>query len=108
LVATANSIQEFAFDGVVVWQWQVRGRLNGLQSLPDGRVLVANYGANEVAELDNDGRITRRIAEPQPSDAFRLPNGHTLVATATRVVEFNDMGELLRVLATARYGSARR
>ncbi|MFM7073198.1 MAG: PQQ-binding-like beta-propeller repeat protein [Planctomycetota bacterium] len=108
LIATANLIQEFAFDGVVVWQWQVRGRLNGLQSLPDGRILVANYGANEVAELDNDGRITRRIAEPQPSDAFRLPNGHTLVATATRVVEFNDMGELLRVLATARYGSARR
>jgi hypothetical protein len=108
LVATANVIQEIAFDKTIVWQWQVRGRLNGVQALSDGRVLIANYGANEVAELDDDGRIARRIEEPQPSDAFRLPNGHTLVATATRVVEFNPAGELLRVLATARYGSARR
>ncbi len=108
LVATANLIQEIAFDGVTVWQWQVRGRLNGLQALADGRILVANYGANEIAELDNDGRVARRIEEPQPSDAFRLPNGHTLVATATRIVEFNAAGELHRVLATARYGSARR
>ncbi len=108
LVATSNVIQEIAFDGAIVWQWQVRGRLNGMQALNDGRILVANYGANEVAELDDEGRSTRRIEEPQPSDAFRLPNGHTLVATATRVVEFNAAGELHRVLTTARYGSARR
>ncbi len=108
LIATSNVIQEVAFDGAIVWQWQVRGRLNGLQALNDGRILVANYGANEVAELDDEGRSTRRIDEPQPSDAFRLPNGHTLVATATRVVEFNAAGELHRVLTTARYGSARR
>jgi hypothetical protein len=108
LVATANLIQEIAFDGGTVWQWQIRGRVNGVQALSDGRILVANYGANEVAELNDEARVVRRIDEPQPSDAFRLANGHTLVATATRVVEFNPSGELLRVLTTARYGSARR
>jgi hypothetical protein len=108
LVATANLIKEIAFDGGTVWQWQIRGRVNGVQALSDGRILVANYGANEVAELNDEARVVRRIDEPQPSDALRLANGHTLVATATRVVEFNPSGELLRVLTTARYGSARR
>lgn len=108
LVACANVVQEVSPEGRVVWQWQVRGRLNGLQSLPSGRLLVANYGANEVAELDDVGQVVWRLEESQPSDAFRLTDGHTLVTSATRVTEFDGAGKLVRVLTTARYGSARR
>ncbi|MFO0820149.1 MAG: hypothetical protein U1A77_19520 [Pirellulales bacterium] len=108
LVACANLVQEVSPLGEVVWQWQVRGRLNGLQALASGHLLVANYGANEVAELDDAGAVVWKISEPQPSDAFRLPSGHTLVTTAQRVVEFDSGGKEVRVLTTAKYGSARR
>lgn len=108
VVACANLVQEVSPLGEVVWQWQVRGRLNGLQALASGHLLVANYGANEVAELDDAGAVVWKISEPQPSDAFRLRDGHTLVTTAQRVVEFDSEGKEVRVLTTAKYGSARR
>lgn len=108
LVACANLIQEVSPGGDVVWQWQLRGRLNGFQALPSGRILVANFAANEVAELDDSAQVVWRAAEPQPSDAFRLPDGHTLVTSATRVVELDERGQVVRVVTTARYGSARR
>jgi len=108
LVATANQIIEVTPTGDVVWRWNVQGRVNGIQALPGGRLLVANFGASEVVELDDGGAVLKRIAESGPSDAFRLRDGSTLVATAQRVVEFAPDGTLRRVLTTARYGSARR
>ena len=108
LIATANQVSEVTPTGETVWQWNVQGRINGLQSLAEGRLLIANFGAGEVVELDEAGRVLRKFEEPQPSDAFRTADGATLVTSAARVVEFGADGVLRRVVTTARYGSARR
>lgn len=108
LIATANQISEVTPTGETVWHWSVQGRINGVQTLPNGRLLVANFGSGEVVELDDEGRVQMRIAEPQTSDAFRTADGSTLTASAQRIAEFGADGVLRRVVTTARYGSARR
>jgi hypothetical protein len=104
----ANLVREVAPDGALVSEWKISGRLNGIQMLPDGHLLVANYGANEVAEYDRQGRYVARLSEPQPCDVQRLRDGRTLVTSASRVVEFSPDGGEPRVITSARYGSARR
>ncbi|HND54419.1 MAG TPA: PQQ-binding-like beta-propeller repeat protein, partial [Pirellulaceae bacterium] len=104
----ANLIREVTPDGRVVGQWPVSGRLNGLQVLADGRMLIANFGGNEVALLNRDGSVAWRLAESQPSDAFQSSDGRLLVTTAKRCAEFDDKREFVREWTPARYGTARR
>ena len=103
----ANLVREVAPDGFVVREWKISGRLNGLQMLSNGHLLVANYGANEIAEYDRRGECVGRLSEPQPCDVLRLSDGRTLVTTAQRVIEVPADGGTPRVVTTARYGSAR-
>jgi hypothetical protein len=103
-----NHIREITPKGDVVHEWEIPGRLNGFQALPNGNVLVANYGQNKVYELTRDGEIIWEFAEPQPCDVFRLDNGRVLVSTSKRIVEVGPEKTVVRVLTDARYGSARR
>lgn len=108
VVGCSNLVKEITPDFRKVREWPIFGRLNGLQALPNGRILVANFGSNEVVELGDTKDELWKYSIPQPSDAFRLSNGHTLITTTSRVVELDGQKQLVREWAKSDYGSARR
>jgi hypothetical protein len=56
------------------------GGWNGLEELPDGRLLVALQLTGKVVELDSQRKQVWECPAPGAVHAVRLPNGHTLVA----------------------------
>jgi hypothetical protein len=107
LFACPNLIGEITPTGDSVRQWPVEGRVNSLQVLPSGRLLVANYGLGCVSELDDQNRIVWEHKIARPSDAFRLPGGRTLIATAQEIVEVDLQGRQIRHISAAVNGCAR-
>jgi outer membrane protein assembly factor BamB len=103
-----NFVREVTPDHKLVREWKIDGRLNGFQALPNGNILVANFGRSEVVELAPDGKQIWRLEEPQPCDVFRLPDGNMLVSTQQRIIEVGPDGKVLKVICEAQYGSARR
>lgn len=76
------------------------GRVNftsGFDVLPNGRVLVPQYGSNKVIEFDPDGKQVWEASVSMPNSATRLPNGHTLVASnnSQRLVELDRAGKVV-------------
>jgi HEAT repeat protein len=55
--------------------------LGGVDVLPNGHVLAAQYANNKVVEFDRDGHEVWQATVTMPSSAVRLPNGSTLVAS---------------------------
>lgn len=102
-----NLVREITPDGKTVNEWTISGRLNGFQALENGHILVANYGENKVVELSRDNKPVWELAEPQPNDVFRLPNGRMLISTAARVIEVGPDRKVVREITKAQYGSAR-
>lgn len=107
IFACPNLIREVAPNGSSVRQWTVEGRLNSLQVLPSGRLLLANYGQGRVVELDEKGDVTWEHKIARPSDAFRLPGGRTLITTAEEIVEIDLQGRQIRQISAAVNGGAR-
>lgn len=107
IFACPNLIREVAPDGSSVRQWTIEGRINSLQVLPTGRLLVANYGQGRVAELNDQGEVVWEYKIPRPSDAFRLPGGRTLITTAEQIVEVDLQGQQIRQISAAVNGGAR-
>ena len=103
-----NLVREVTPEGKTVREWEIKGRLNGFQALPNGNILVANYGENKVYELTPTGETVWTLSEPRPCDVFRARDGMLLVATASRIVEFGPDKKLVRELKKAAYGSVRR
>jgi hypothetical protein len=103
-----NRICEITPDGKVIRDLAINGRLNGLQALDDGNILVANYGENRVSELTPDGKVVWEFSEPQPCDVFRTPTGETLISTARRIIELGADKKTVREICEAQYGAARR
>jgi hypothetical protein len=62
---------------------------NDVQLLPGGRVLIAERNGGRVTERDRDGKILWEYTTPnnQPIAATRMPNGNTLIATFTQLLE---------------------
>jgi HEAT repeat protein len=67
----------------------------GVEVLPGGRFLVAQYAANEVVEIDAEGKELWRCSVKTPAWATRLRNGNTLVASpdARCLFEFDRSGK---------------
>lgn len=103
-----NYVREVTSDHKTVREWKIEGRLNGFQSLPNGNILVANYGRSEVVELSPDGKQVWSFKEQQPCDVFRLSNGNTLISTYQRIIEIGPDDKLIKEICKSRYGSARR
>jgi hypothetical protein len=63
--------------------------------LPNGRVLVPQYNAERVVELDRDGRKVWEIEAAHPNSVVRLPNGNTLIGSmvSQRAVEVDRGGK---------------
>jgi hypothetical protein len=91
------------FTGVV-WEsgpdGKQRWRLSGLQSpwdaqsLPGGRVLIAEYQGSRVTERDQSGRVLweKRVAGT-PNCCQRLPNGNTFITTNQTILEVDRTGQ---------------
>ncbi|MCR9119226.1 MAG: PQQ-binding-like beta-propeller repeat protein [bacterium] len=103
-----NVIVEYAPDKSEVRRWKIAGRLNGFHALPSGNLLIANYGAGKVMELDADGKEVWSFAEAGPCDVFQLPTGKILVTTQSRVIELQADRKTVKQITTSNYGSARR
>jgi outer membrane protein assembly factor BamB len=87
--ATGNVLKTFTAGQVT---------LAGLEVLPNGRVLIAHYSNNLVAEYDAEGTKVWEARLTQPSSATRLPNGNTLVACTQgtqQVVEVDRAGNVV-------------
>jgi HEAT repeat protein len=80
------------------------GNLTGpmdAQVLANGRVLVAENGANRVTERDRDGNIKWEYAVQggNPICCQRLPNGHTFIALYNQLLEVRpDKSEVYRYM----------
>ncbi len=107
IFACPNLVREVDPAGNNVRQWTIEGRINSLQVLPSGRLLMANYGQSRVVELDDQGRVTWEYKIARPSDAFRLPGGRTLITTAEQIVEVDLQGRQIRQISAAVNGGAR-
>jgi HEAT repeat protein len=71
--------------------------LGGMELLPGGHVLVAQYNNNHVVEYDLEGRTVWEAQVATPTGATRLPNGNTLVASqvAGEVQELDRAGKVV-------------
>jgi hypothetical protein len=66
-----------------------------IEVLPNGRILVALYSQNVIAEFDWTGKMLWQAPVERPVSVTRLANGHTLVTTSInyRVVELDVDGD---------------
>ena len=63
--------------------------------LPDGRLLVCQYDANRVVEMDWDGKVQWDVDVRSPNCAIRVPGGNTLISSGAdhRVIEVDREGK---------------
>jgi HEAT repeat protein len=64
---------------------------NTNEILNNGNILVPLGWMNSVAEYDNDGKEVARFNVPQPNHAWRMPNGHTLIASQNFPLKLYEM-----------------
>lgn len=69
--------------------------------LPNGNVLLGQYGAAKVIELDRDGKQVAEVKANQPSLATRTPSGGWLISSMNtrRVIELDRAGRQVREFA---------
>ena len=108
LAGCPNIVQELSPAGKVVHSWAIPGRLNGFQALPDGNIMVANYGRNRVSELDRSGNEIWFYEIQQPCDVFRADDGNILITTSTEIIEIDANKKVVKNHGKANYGSARK
>ncbi|MBF2052675.1 MAG: PQQ-binding-like beta-propeller repeat protein [Candidatus Sericytochromatia bacterium] len=117
-----HRIIEINGQNKIVWQYGItasvginRGRLyspSDMQCLKGGHFLITDTDNHRVIEVNSDEEIIWQYGNPDnklgsgygslsnqlnaPTQAFRLPNGHTLIADSEnrRVIEVNPKGEL--------------
>jgi hypothetical protein len=76
-------------------RWSIEGLQKPLdaQMLAGERVLVAEHDADRVTERNRKNEILWEKQITGPLMAQRLPNGNTVIATRTQVVEFDKTGK---------------
>ena len=102
-----GSIKELTPENKVVWEYQGLNQAYGCRPLPNGNVLIASL-RDEVHEVNRDKTIVWQHKERNASDAFRLPNGNTLITGSQRFVEVTPAGKEVWTLQGCQYGTARR
>lgn len=107
LVACPSTVFEVSRDGQIRHRWNVKGRLNSVQMLPSGELLVADYQGDRVVRLDRESNEVWTAPVTRPTDAFLSPEGRLLIGTATQLIEIDPKGEVLRTISRAQSGSIR-
>ncbi len=69
----------------------------GIDVLPNGSVLIPRFADDRVTEYGPDGTILWDAVVRAPTSAFRLSDGHTLLAgtTTQRLTELDPSGEVV-------------
>src|SRR5206468_5169686 len=65
---SGKQVHSLAVEGLSAWA--------GVELLPNGHFLVAQYSINRVAEVDPTGRVYWEGKVQTPAWCTRLPNGH--------------------------------
>jgi hypothetical protein len=76
--------------------WKIEGLTCPIdaQAIDERRVLVTEYGQEQVTERDHKGEVLRRIAAPDlVLGARRRPNGNTFLVTRSHVLEVDRDGK---------------
>jgi outer membrane protein assembly factor BamB len=74
--------------------WEIRGvSAWDAQLLPNGRVLIGEYGGSQITERDLEGKVlwTHRVTNTV-SSCKRLPNGNTFISTFGEILEVDPKG----------------
>ncbi|HZT83370.1 MAG TPA: HEAT repeat domain-containing protein, partial [Gemmataceae bacterium] len=94
---SSGSLVEMQTDGREVRTVNVGGlgAWSGVEPLPGGRYLVAQYAMNRVVEVDDRGKVLWECSVGTPAWATRLRNGNTLVTStnAHAVIEVDRGGK---------------
>jgi hypothetical protein len=71
--------------------------------LPNGNVLVLDFGNSMATEFNRSGKIVwSKGGFNNPAQAQRLANGNTLISDNNGVAEFDREGKLVRQFAASR------
>jgi HEAT repeat protein len=65
----------------------------GVQDLPGDRFMVCNSSTGQVLEVSGAGKVLWEGNVSGACGVCRLPNGHTLIGTANKVVELDRLGK---------------
>ncbi len=107
LISTMNGpVKEISPEKKVVWEYSGANQAYGCRPLASGNVLIASL-SGDVREVNRNKEIVWQISEPNAVDAFRLPNGNTLI-TGRRFVEFSPDKKVVWEHQGCQYGTARR
>jgi hypothetical protein len=90
IARSSGNIIEYDAQGHSRWQMSDLQRPVDAQVLGENRILVTEYIPGQVTERNRNGEVLRRFnITDNPLEARRLPNGHTLITTRSRVVELD-------------------
>ncbi len=90
----------------MVWEYS-KGNCHGSQPLPSGNVLITSL-TGRVIEVTREKKIVWECRHVGASDAFRLPNGNTLITGQNQFVEMTPDKKIVWSKGGCQYGTARR
>ena len=76
--------------------------------LENGNVLICSFNEHKVMEVTRDKEVVWEFGEQNPSDAFRLPNGNTLITNSSRFIEVTPDKKIVWTKTGCSYGVARK
>ena len=86
----------------------MNGQLYGIQPLRNGNVLICDFDRSRVIEVTREKEIVWEMKAQNPTDAFRLPNGNTLITGNNYFIEVTPDKKTIWKKGGCSYGSARR
>lgn len=108
IFSSDDGVFEVSPAGKVVWSNKSVGRCYGFQPLPNGNLLIAAYSRSEVIEVTRKGKTVWSHRISNPFDAYRLPNGNTLMSASSMFLEIDAKGKRLWTKTGNSYGRARK
>jgi HEAT repeat protein len=84
---SGREVHSLRVEGLAAWA--------GVELLPNGHYLIAQYGASRVVEMDQEGKVHWEAKVNTPAWCTRLRNGNTLVASTEShsVIELDRSGK---------------
>ena len=109
LIAAQKQVIEVNPEGDVVWKWEGGRNVYGVRRLRNGNTLISDISLSKVIEINPAKEVVWEFAERYAADAFRLPNGNTLITSNQRVVEVSADKEVIwEKPGLTSYGTARK
>jgi hypothetical protein len=95
LFATRRVV-ELDARGEAVWELRDMVQPHSIQRLLNGNTLVSDLIGSRVLEVERSGKVVWAYGVKSPTQAQRLPNGHTVIAShVERIFEVDTTGKIL-------------